>query len=255
MDRDLYYNPELHAYFDTSTGEMFSFDEVERFDKEKREHRQSLEELPLFQLLNIYCDGCADGTEKGVKARKACYMAARRGLKAEKEAVELLLNDEVAYRRGIYRDTVNRLTGSEKTATQEFIDAGHKARMAMITARMKKVMFGIRYIDRLLKTERDRDKGIEAQPDDKDRITWLDIEAAKQVPIDTIFPGRLRKRDKRGTGLCPFHSDRLPSFVAYLDTNTWHCFAGCTGRDVIDFVQKQSGVDFLTAVKLLLHRP
>jgi DNA primase len=53
-------------------------------------------------------------------------------------------------------------------------------------------------------------------------------------------------------GLCPFHSERTPSFVVFPNTGTWHCFGSCgTGGDVISFVMRKENLDFREAVELL----
>ena len=53
-------------------------------------------------------------------------------------------------------------------------------------------------------------------------------------------------------GLCPFHSERTPSFVVFPNTGTWHCFGACgTGGDVISFVMRKENLDFREAVELL----
>lgn len=56
--------------------------------------------------------------------------------------------------------------------------------------------------------------------------------------------------------VCPFHSDKNPSFAIYPNTNTFKCFAGCNdGRvgDVIDVVRLAEDVSFKEAIRIL-HR-
>ena len=53
-------------------------------------------------------------------------------------------------------------------------------------------------------------------------------------------------------GLCPFHSERTPSFVVFPNTGTWRCFGACgTGGDVISFVMRQENLEFREALQLL----
>ena len=55
--------------------------------------------------------------------------------------------------------------------------------------------------------------------------------------------------------LCPFHSERTPSFVIYPDTGNWHCFGSCAeGGDVISFLMKQENLSFAEALENLANR-
>ena len=55
--------------------------------------------------------------------------------------------------------------------------------------------------------------------------------------------------------LCPFHSERTPSFVIYPDTGTWHCFGSCAeGGDVISFLMKRENMSFAEALQNLANR-
>lgn len=74
---------------------------------------------------------------------------------------------------------------------------------------------------------------------------------AKEVPIETLYNGNLKPGEKIRMGLCPFHEETTPSFAIYPQTNSWYCFAGCGGGDVITFYMKLHGVDFKTAVEEL----
>lgn|SRR3990167_1298168 len=78
------------------------------------------------------------------------------------------------------------------------------------------------------------------------------IQRAKQMPIESLYSGNLKKTAKdRYVGLCPFHKEVHPSFTIYGKDNTYHCF-GCTVHgDSIDFLIKQSGLDFPDAVRRL----
>lgn len=44
--------------------------------------------------------------------------------------------------------------------------------------------------------------------------------------------------DERGVGLCPFHDDHHKSFGVNREGNYWHCWAGCGGGSLIDFMMK-----------------
>jgi DNA primase len=62
---------------------------------------------------------------------------------------------------------------------------------------------------------------------------------------------RLTRRGQRFVGLCPFHSEKTPSFQVSPDKGLYHCFGCKAGGDVFDFVMHIEGVDFPGAVRLL----
>lgn len=65
---------------------------------------------------------------------------------------------------------------------------------------------------------------------------------------------QLRHRGRTHTGLCPFHSEKTPSFVVYPETQSFYCFGCGAGGDVINFVRRISNLDYVEAVKLLAGR-
>ncbi len=64
----------------------------------------------------------------------------------------------------------------------------------------------------------------------------------------------LRKRGRLYTGLCPFHTEKTPSFTIYPDTQNYYCFGCGNGGDVITFIKNYENLDYIEAVRLLSER-
>jgi DNA primase len=76
------------------------------------------------------------------------------------------------------------------------------------------------------------------------------IDVAEEVGLVVA----LRKSGKSLQGLCPFHSERTPSFYVFPESQTWHCFGCNEGGDVFTFVEKQQGLDFRDALHYLAEK-
>jgi hypothetical protein len=68
--------------------------------------------------------------------------------------------------------------------------------------------------------------------------------AATVTELRPAGPGRLR-------GLCPFHSERSPSFFVFEARDRWRCFGCNEGGDAVDFVRRTRGCGYREALKLL----
>lgn len=64
----------------------------------------------------------------------------------------------------------------------------------------------------------------------------------------------LKKAGKDFTGLCPFHSEKTPSFTVSQTKQIFHCFGCGAGGDVFDFLMKSEGITFPEAVESLARR-
>ncbi len=64
----------------------------------------------------------------------------------------------------------------------------------------------------------------------------------------------LRKAGTTLKGLCPFHSEKTPSFVVTPARETWKCFGCGKGGDVFTFVMERDGLSFPEALRVLAAR-
>ncbi|HYM10908.1 MAG TPA: DNA primase [Bryobacterales bacterium] len=65
---------------------------------------------------------------------------------------------------------------------------------------------------------------------------------------------RLRKRGTRYIGLCPFHSEKTPSFGVHPGLQIFKCFGCGKGGDVFNFLMEIEGMSFFEALKTLAEQ-
>ncbi|QGG95625.1 DNA primase [Actinomarinicola tropica] len=78
-------------------------------------------------------------------------------------------------------------------------------------------------------------------------------EASDIVAIVSQYT-QLKRVGRRFTGLCPFHSEKSPSFSVNAEQGLYYCF-GCQAKgDVITFIREIEHTDFVGAVETLAGR-
>lgn len=65
---------------------------------------------------------------------------------------------------------------------------------------------------------------------------------------------QLRKRGKNFIGLCPFHSEKTPSFTVSEDKQIFHCFGCHTGGNIYKFLMEYEKISFVEAVQEVATR-
>ena len=81
-------------------------------------------------------------------------------------------------------------------------------------------------------------------------------EVKARVGLAELIGGRvaLKKRGRERVGLCPFHSEKTPSFTVSENKGFFHCFGCGVHGDAIDFAMRSSNVNFAEAVEQLAQQ-
>ena len=64
----------------------------------------------------------------------------------------------------------------------------------------------------------------------------------------------LKRSGRRWSGLCPFHTEKTPSFSVNAEEGFYYCFGCQASGDAITFVREMEHLDFVDAVRLLADR-
>ena len=75
----------------------------------------------------------------------------------------------------------------------------------------------------------------------------------QRIPLSDIIGKRVKlvRKGRRHSGLCPFHSEKTPSFSVVDDQGFYHCFGCGANGDAISFLRETDGLDFMEAVERL----
>ncbi len=77
-----------------------------------------------------------------------------------------------------------------------------------------------------------------------------------RTDIQTLIGGyvSLKRANANLKGLCPFHSEKTPSFTVYPANNSFYCFGCGAGGDQISFVMRMEHLDYPDAIEFLAKR-
>src|SRR5262249_37107385 len=65
---------------------------------------------------------------------------------------------------------------------------------------------------------------------------------------------RLKKSGQNFTGLCPFHTEKTPSFAVHPVKQIYHCFGCGVGGDVFKFIMTVEKLSFPEAVRAVAEK-
>ena len=81
-------------------------------------------------------------------------------------------------------------------------------------------------------------------------------EIKSKLPVADVV-GETVQLKRAGTllkGLCPFHTEKTPSFTVTPERESWHCFGCGEHGDIFTFVMRRDGLDFKEALARLAEK-
>jgi hypothetical protein len=225
--KGLLYVRHIDKYLSLSDGSLYSDEELDNLDRLEKQWKESQPRYTFQQLIEIFPE-----------AKKAALRSERETIKRCKEKLREIREREETY----YNNRIMKAPFQDQEWLQEDSDIFFNKERRTVESRMKTATFRIASLT--------HSSSVNVS---NSGVTDEEIARAKQVPIETLYSGKLLKRGKRAIGKCPFHNEFTPSFTVYLDQNSFYCYGQCgSGGSVIDFTKKLHGMDFLSAVKFLL---
>jgi DNA primase len=79
----------------------------------------------------------------------------------------------------------------------------------------------------------------------KSRVDIVDV-VSDYVP--------LKRAGRNHKGLCPFHTEKTPSFMVNAEKQIFHCFGCGAGGDIFTFIMKKENMEFREALEILAKR-
>jgi DNA primase len=64
----------------------------------------------------------------------------------------------------------------------------------------------------------------------------------------------LKRRGRKWVGLCPFHTEKTPSFTIDDDKQLYHCFGCGAGGDIFSLVMEKESLNFPEALRYLAEK-
>ena len=80
------------------------------------------------------------------------------------------------------------------------------------------------------------------------------VRAATDIVALISEHAALKKVGRRWSGLCPFHTEKTPSFSVNAEEGFYYCFGCQESGDAITFVRAMDHLDFVDAVRFLADR-
>ena len=87
-------------------------------------------------------------------------------------------------------------------------------------------------------------------------ISESTIAKVRSIGIEDVLTPyvSLKRKSSSLVGLCPFHSERTPSFTVSPQKGLYHCFGCNRGGDAISFIMEKENLSFMDAVVFIAKR-